>query len=116
MRKFETLPKQSVENIRDSAFPDEFEMAANRLQKRWLEKHDKQSPEGAHLRALREIRVRAAPSWDASEVHISFWFVKESDPVGFPAAWTLGPKTGSNCSTITSVFVSTRQLSVALRI
>lgn len=70
------------------AFPDDFEMAGSRLQKRWVEKHDKQTPEGAHLRALREIRVRAAPSWDASEVHISFWFIKENDPVGFPAAWS----------------------------
>ena len=75
------------------AFPDDFEMAASRLQKRWVEKHDKQSPEGAHLRALREIRVRGAPSWDASEVDISFWFIKESDPVGFPAAWAAWAET-----------------------
>lgn len=62
------------------AFPDDFEKAARRLQARIISKHDKQSAEGAHLRALREIRVRASPSWDAPLVRVSYWFIKEEDP------------------------------------
>jgi len=62
------------------AFPDDFVAAAGQLQERLVEKHDKQSDEGAHLRALREIRVRAAPSWDADQVQLSWWFIKEADP------------------------------------
>lgn len=70
------------------AFPNDFEQAVSRLQDRLIQKHDKDSPEGAHLRALREIRVRAAPAWGASEVTISFWFIKNGDPIGFPATWS----------------------------
>jgi hypothetical protein len=62
------------------AFPDDFEKAAGKLQERIISKHSKQSDEGAHLRALREIRVRASPCWDAREVRVSYWFVKEEDP------------------------------------
>lgn len=59
------------------AFPDDFIRFANKLQKRMQEKHDKkESPEGNALRALREIRVRAAPSWNASEVQLMFWFIR----------------------------------------
>jgi hypothetical protein len=69
------------------AFPDDFEKAINAMQARILEKHNKQSAEGAHLRALREIRVRAAPSWDAALVRLSFWFIKKAEPDGVEAAW-----------------------------
>jgi hypothetical protein len=62
------------------AFPDVFVAAAGQLQERLTEKHDKQSDEGAHLRALREIRVRAAPSWDSEQVQLSWWFIKVADP------------------------------------
>lgn len=31
------------------------------------------------LRALREIRVTAEPSWDAEEVRILYWFIRDSD-------------------------------------
>jgi hypothetical protein len=62
------------------AFPDDFVAAAGQLQERLTEKHDKQSDEGAHLRALREIRVRAAPSWDSEQVQLSWWFIKDADP------------------------------------
>jgi hypothetical protein len=63
------------------AFPDDFVAAAEQLQERLAEKHHKQSEEGAHLRTLREIRVRAAPSWDISEqVQLSWWFIKDADP------------------------------------
>lgn len=35
---------------------------------------------GARLhRGLREIRVYAAPSWDAAEVTLTFWFVRHDE-------------------------------------
>jgi hypothetical protein len=59
------------------AFPDDFTLFANKLQKRMQEKHDKnESLEGKALRALREIRVRAEPSWNAPQVHLMFWFIR----------------------------------------
>jgi hypothetical protein len=75
------------------AFPDDFEKAAGKLQDRIIDKHDKQTAEGAHLRALREIRVRASPSWDAPLVRVSYWFIKEEDPddadwVRWTSAWS----------------------------
>lgn len=57
------------------AFPTDFNTFAKKLQNRIKEKHDKQSAEGGALRKLGEIRVRAAPSWGASEVELMFWFV-----------------------------------------
>ena len=62
------------------AFPDDFNEAVRPLQKRLSAKHDKHSDEGAHLQALTEIRVRAAPSWDDEQVQLNWWFIKESDP------------------------------------
>jgi hypothetical protein len=55
----------------------------DKLQRRLVDKHDKESVEGRGLRALREIRVRAAPSWDAAEVEILFWFVRNEEEVIF---------------------------------
>ena len=65
------------------AFPDDFTVLVERLQARLLEKHDKQSDEGRTLRALREIRVRAAPSWDAPTVELTFWFIHEEEVMDF---------------------------------
>lgn len=76
------------------AFPDDFVVAARRMQARLADKHNKDSDEGKHLRALKEIRVRAAPSWDAPEVQISWWFVKDEDPPDVKAmSW--GPLAGA---------------------
>jgi len=58
------------------AFPDDFTALVSNLQKRIVEKHGKQTPEGEALRALDEIRVRAAPQWDAQDVEIMFWFIR----------------------------------------
>ena len=66
-----------------SAFPDDFTAFIKKLQSRLLEKHDRQSDEGRALRALREIRVHAAPSWDATEVELTFWFIREEDASDF---------------------------------
>ena len=69
------------------AFPDDFAAAARNLQEHLIDKHNRQIDEGAHLRALREIRVRAAPSWDDGEVQLSWWFIKEADPVDVQVDW-----------------------------
>jgi hypothetical protein len=70
------------------AFPDDFVAITGKLQDHLRRRHNRQHPEGAHLRALREIRVRAAPTWDAAEVSLSFWFIKDENPNGHPAAWS----------------------------
>lgn len=66
-----------------AAFPDDFVDFVKPLQKRLIKKHDRQSEEGDALRALREIRVRAAPSWDANEVELQFWFVRDEPEPAF---------------------------------
>jgi hypothetical protein len=65
------------------AFPDDFVSLARPLKDRLTSKHDKASEEGRALRALREIRVRAAPSWDADEVELMFWFIRHQDEPNF---------------------------------
>jgi hypothetical protein len=83
------------------AFPDDFTALVEELQRRLQEKHDKESPEGRGLRALREIRVQATPSWDGPEVTLLSWFVRQdadSEGTGWPGlldAWLrLVPATG----------------------
>lgn len=66
-----------------TAFPDDFVAFASPLMKRMSSKHDKESNEGRALRALREIRVRAAPFWDADEVGLMFWFIRNEDEPTF---------------------------------
>lgn len=66
-----------------AALPDDFTAFAAKLVDRLQGKHDKSSPEGRALRALRQIRVRGAPSWDAKEVEVAFWFVPEEDELEF---------------------------------
>lgn len=61
------------------AFPDDFNAYVAPLAKRLREKHDKQTPEGNALRSLREVRVMAEPNWDAPEVELTFYFVREED-------------------------------------
>ena len=69
------------------AFPDDFVAAAQALQRRFVDKHDKKTVEGAHLRALREIRVRAAPSWNEKQIRLDWWFVMDSDPENVDTDW-----------------------------
>jgi len=59
------------------AFPDDFTVLAKKLTARLADKHDRTTAEGHALRSLREIRVRAAPSWDAQNIELMFWFVRE---------------------------------------
>lgn len=85
------------------AFPDDLAWFAKKLQSRLVDKHERASDEGRALRALREIRVRAAPSWDAGKVELFFWFVRDDSQPDFEgrgwnehlAAWmTLIPPSG----------------------
>ena len=57
------------------AYPEDFNRFARKLQDRIKDKHDRDSPEGDALRDLLEIRVHPAPSWDAPDVELMFWFV-----------------------------------------
>ncbi|NJM76832.1 MAG: hypothetical protein HC852_14875 [Acaryochloridaceae cyanobacterium RU_4_10] len=65
------------------AFPNDFTAFVKKLQKRLQEKHDRESEEGEALRALREIRVHASPSWDASEIELMFLFIRYEDEFEF---------------------------------
>jgi len=65
------------------AFPDDFTALARKLQSRMADKHEKNTGEGHGLRALREIRVHASPSWDAPQVDIFFWFVRNESDADF---------------------------------
>jgi hypothetical protein len=61
------------------AYPDDFVRLVAPLVRRMSSKHDKDSEEGEALRGLREIRVRAAPAWNADGVQVTFWFIREED-------------------------------------
>ncbi|MBD2489374.1 hypothetical protein [Aulosira sp. FACHB-615] len=63
------------------AFPDDFNQFVRNLQQRIQSKHSKNSDEGEALRALREIRVRAEPSWNAPEVQLMFFFIRHEDQI-----------------------------------
>jgi hypothetical protein len=66
------------------AFPNEFTHFVNPLQSKFQGKHSKEeSNEGKALRALLEIRVRAAPCWDADKVNIFFWFIRDENEPKF---------------------------------
>ncbi len=61
------------------AFPTEFVEAADSLKNHLKAKHNKQTDEGSHLRGIKEIRVRAEPSWNHDVVRLTFWFIMDSD-------------------------------------
>jgi hypothetical protein len=63
------------------AFPDDFEEVAAGLKDRFIRKHDRESPEGEQLHALREIRVAAYPSWDVPAVTLKFWFIVDEEGI-----------------------------------
>jgi hypothetical protein len=65
------------------AFPDDFTEFSRKLQNRMRDKHNKSSIEGDALRALREIRVRASPSWTDSKIELMFWFIRNEDEPTF---------------------------------
>ncbi len=65
------------------AFPDDFTALASKLSGRLQDKHDKNTDEGRGLRALREIRVCATPSWEAASTELFFWFIREDADSSF---------------------------------
>ncbi|WP_414756271.1 hypothetical protein [Anabaena sp. CCY 9910] len=66
------------------AFPDDFNKLVYKLQKQMQDKHDRPvSDEGKALRALREIRVRADPSWNSPSIELMFWFIRDEEQVQF---------------------------------
>lgn len=69
------------------AFPDDFVELAERLSRRIKEKHDRASEEGNRLRALREIRIQATPSWTAASVELFFWFIRSEVEETDPPRW-----------------------------
>lgn len=69
------------------AFPDKFVAIAGRLAARIRQKFKTNGPEGQHINALEEIRVRAAPSWTAEKVQLTWWFIKRADPASGEGQW-----------------------------
>lgn len=65
------------------AFPDDFTALAKKLQHRLANGHDKNTDHGRGLRALREIRVCASPSWGTTQVEIFFWFIRDERDADF---------------------------------
>lgn len=61
-----------------AAFPDDFTALVSPLQRRVIERHNRDSDEGRFLRALQEIRVIATPDWQADAIDIELLFVFES--------------------------------------
>ncbi len=61
------------------AFPDDFIESIKKLKDRLKGKHSKNSAEGVFLRSLREVRVKAEPSWKADNIDITFYFIKGED-------------------------------------
>ncbi len=64
------------------AFPDDFAELVDGIHTRLVEKHDKRTAEGEALRGLSEIRIAAAPSWDAEAVDVVFMFIRDDDDPG----------------------------------
>ncbi len=60
------------------AFPDDFVSLVKPLADRLKDKHSKNTPEGNFLRSLDEIRIRAAPAWDAKRIELHFWFIHDA--------------------------------------
>lgn len=66
-----------------TAFPDDFSRLARKLPERLVEKHEKLTKEGDALRSLREIRVRALPSWNSDAIDLMFYFIRNENEVDF---------------------------------
>ncbi|OAG71743.1 hypothetical protein A0J51_02980 [Gluconobacter japonicus] len=61
-----------------SALPDDFVDFLRPIQKRVIGKHNKDSPEGACMRALREIRVRPDKDWNDAPKNVAMFFIFQS--------------------------------------
>ena len=68
------------------AFPDDFVRWISKFRESIKGKHGAPlSEEGTALRALREIRVTATPTWNAPELELFFHFVREEDQPNGPS-------------------------------
>jgi hypothetical protein len=61
------------------AFPDDFAVLVAPLAARANEKHDRDTEEGRAFSSLREIRIRASPSWEVPHIDLFFWFIAEDE-------------------------------------
>ncbi len=68
-------------------FPDSFQAVSHAMVDRLKRKHNRLTAEGAHLRALREVRVKAAPSWEDQEAVLTWLFVVKGNPEGHEEEW-----------------------------
>lgn len=68
-----------VRNRARFAFPDDFTRCTEPLLKRILSRHDRNTNEGRTLRAIDEIRVHAAPSWEAGQIKLDFLFIRKEE-------------------------------------
>jgi hypothetical protein len=66
-----------------AAFPDDFVAFVGKLQRRLVDKHGKESDEGAALRALREIRVLATPDWSTTPCSLVLYFIRDESASDF---------------------------------
>jgi hypothetical protein len=69
------------------AFPNDFVDAIDLFRGWVLKTHGKQTEDGRMLDDLREIRVRAAPSWSSDHPELTFLFVKKDDSDFEEAMW-----------------------------
>ena len=86
MTRAANLRAQSPESGRGSRFRT-ISFVRPRFRRHIMEKHGKNTVEGSHLRALREIRLRGEPSWSHDSVNLTIWFIKERDPNGADPRW-----------------------------
>jgi len=61
------------------AFSNDFVDFVGSLKDRMKGKHSKSSDEGEVLRKLREVLVKAEPSWKDDEITLTFYFIKGED-------------------------------------
>jgi hypothetical protein len=61
------------------AFPDDFGLFINNLRERIIKCRNASTDEGLVIRNIAEIKVRAAPSWEADKVELVFYFIKDGD-------------------------------------
>lgn len=68
-------------------FPDRFQDMAHGMVERLKKKHNRLSAEGAHLQALKEVRVKAEPSWESKQAALSWLFIIKGVLEGHEEEW-----------------------------
>lgn len=75
----QNLSRAIVRRLERFAFPDDIVLMYGKWERRIKEKHGKTSSEGQALDRILEIRVEAAPCWDAASVEITFLCILPED-------------------------------------